>query len=459
MANIGNQLSTNNFVCDTFSGTGSQTTFTPLTFAPASVASIAVFVGGSYQAPTTYSLSGTSLVFASAPTAGTGNIRVLHLGTGSVSQVPADGSVSNTKIYATGTANSSTFLRGDNSWAVVDMNSITGDLTVSGNTTINGTGFTKIATGTTAQRPTSNGAGYIRYNTTLGYPEWYDTTSGTWSAFYSYAPYNAQVLVVAGGGGGGGRVGGGGGAGGVVYNSAFSLTPGVLYTATVGSGGAGGTGGNDGPEQDGSQGNPSSFPGVTTAIGGGAGKDGNSGKPGGPGGSGGAGGYNADPGGSGTPGQGNPGGTSSPYGSPYQYIKAGGGGAGAAGSNWNPSGIGGPGGAGAAYSVSGSSVTYGGGGGGGTHNPANGAGSGGPGGGGAAGASGGKNAGTNGTTNLGGGGGGASTDTGNSLKGGNGGSGIIILQYAGGQKGSGGTITSSGGNTIHTFTSTGTFTG
>jgi hypothetical protein len=34
----------------------------------------------------------------------------------------------------------------------------------------------------------------------------------------------------------------------------------------------------------------------------------------------------------------------------------------------------------------------------------------------------------------------------------------VIIRYAGAQRGSGGTVTSSGGYTIHTFTSSGTFT-
>jgi PKD repeat protein len=34
----------------------------------------------------------------------------------------------------------------------------------------------------------------------------------------------------------------------------------------------------------------------------------------------------------------------------------------------------------------------------------------------------------------------------------------VIIRYAGIQRGSGGTVTSSGGNTIHTFTSSGTYT-
>jgi hypothetical protein len=39
-----------------------------------------------------------------------------------------------------------------------------------------------------------------------------------------------------------------------------------------------------------------------------------------------------------------------------------------------------------------------------------------------------------------------------------GGSGIVIVRYLGGTRATGGTITSAGGYTIHTFTSSGTFT-
>jgi hypothetical protein len=41
--------------------------------------------------------------------------------------------------------------------------------------------------------------------------------------------------------------------------------------------------------------------------------------------------------------------------------------------------------------------------------------------------------------------------------GGAGGSGIVIISYLGSQRGTGGTVTSSGGYTIHTFTSSGTY--
>jgi hypothetical protein len=62
-------------------------------------------------------------------------------------------------------------------------------------------------------------------------------------------------------------------------------------------------------------------------------------------------------------------------------------------------------------------------------------------------------------TGSGGGGGGRTLNT-YSVVGmpGNGASGVAIVRYQGGQRGTGGTITSSGGYTYHTFTSSGTFT-
>jgi hypothetical protein len=58
-------------------------------------------------------------------------------------------------------------------------------------------------------------------------------------------------------------------------------------------------------------------------------------------------------------------------------------------------------------------------------------------------------------------------DSSNALRGtyGNGGSagsgnqGVFIIRYTGSQRGTGGTVTSSGGYTYHTFTATGTYTG
>jgi hypothetical protein len=92
MAYIGNEVTSIPFITDTFSGTGGQTAFT-LTRAPAGSASIAVFISGVYQPPGNYTLSGVTLNFSTAPSSGTNNIVVLHLGNGSATQVPSDGSV------------------------------------------------------------------------------------------------------------------------------------------------------------------------------------------------------------------------------------------------------------------------------------------------------------------------------------------------------------------------------
>jgi hypothetical protein len=62
---------------------------------------------------------------------------------------------------------------------------------------------------------------------------------------------------------------------------------------------------------------------------------------------------------------------------------------------------------------------------------------------------------TAGTVNTGGGGGGYGNGA---FSGAAGGSGIVIVRYLGAQRGTGGTVTSAGGFTIHTFTSSGTYT-
>lgn len=247
----------------------------------------------------------------------------------------------------------------------------------------------------------------------------------------------AKVLVVAGGGGSGGNGGGGGGGGGVV-NSPIAVFSGT-YAITVGVGVGGGNGGN------------SIFSGVTgtiTAIGGGAGGSRDSdfnGHLGGSGGGGGGAGSATSPG-AGTSGQGNAGGSG--YAGGGNAGPGGGGGAGSAGANGGDT-IGGNGGNGVVSSVSGSSVYYGGGGGGGLVGGFYGTpGIGGLGGGGNGASLG--NTGWNGVANTGGGAGGNANT---------GGSGIVIVSYPTNfMIASGGTITYSGGNTVHTFTSSGTFT-
>jgi len=99
MAYIGNQVSSVPFIIDTFSGTGSASVFGQLTRAPASVASIAVFISGVYKVPgVDYTLSGDLILFTTPPGAGTNNIVIHHMGNGSATSVPSDGSVTGAKL-------------------------------------------------------------------------------------------------------------------------------------------------------------------------------------------------------------------------------------------------------------------------------------------------------------------------------------------------------------------------
>ena len=98
MSYIGNTPTSIPFITDTFSGNASATSFTPLTRAPASTASIAVFISGTYQPPSAYTLSGVTITFVTPPPNAVGNIVVLHLGTGSATQVTSDGSVTLSKL-------------------------------------------------------------------------------------------------------------------------------------------------------------------------------------------------------------------------------------------------------------------------------------------------------------------------------------------------------------------------
>ena len=111
------------------------------------------------------------------------------------------------------------------------------------------TGATVFPKGTTAERPVSPEAGYIRFNTTDNVMETYDGTE--WKVLDTLVnEYSVDYLVVAGGASGGSN-GGGGGAGGYrnSYNNetsggnstsenSLSLTSGTSYTVTIGAGGA-----------------------------------------------------------------------------------------------------------------------------------------------------------------------------------------------------------------------------
>ena len=246
--------------------------------------------------------------------------------------------------------------------------------------------------------------------------------------FYGTAnTYDIQYLIVAGGGGGAGSAdnadgAGGGGAGGYRALTATLTAGGSGMTVTIGAGGSGngipwyvGNGASSG-------GNSSFNSNSATGGGGGGGKrngySGGSGGGGGhfrnanatySGGSGNAGGYTPAEGASGSNGY-----TYGSYHPNYGTIRGNGGAGGNLGTSdrtW----------------LNGTSYAYG------------------------------------GQTNNGGGGSANTGNGGNSRyqsygNGTTGGSGVVIIRYAGSQRGSGGTVTSSGGYTYHQFNSSGTYT-
>lgn len=276
-------------------------------------------------------------------------------------------------------------------------------------------------------------------DTTLTVGQWINVTASTVTKPATTATVN--VLAVGGGGGSGAAIyptntqGAGGGGGGKVNATTFSVSA-TAYTISVGAGGTHGKTDGTGATAGGTS-TITHVSGVTNTTDVSA--------------AGGNGGSNTDGSGGGS---GGTSGSAEAGGTKGASSGGGGGGDSAIGSNGN-GGTGGNGGNGTASSISGASVTYGGGGGGGGNAAGGNAGSGGAGAG-----QGGTGSGTAGTANTGGGAGGAAISTGTtSQAGSDGGSGVVIISYTTGAiTATGGTITTSGGNTIHTFTTSGTFT-
>jgi hypothetical protein len=348
--------------------------------------------------------------------------------------VNVNGKVEVTGINATGTPLSTTALFGNGTWQSVSVTPA--GVSDQNNTS---TGYFDLPTGTTAQRPASPTNGMVRFNTTLDYVEWYSATTGAWFPMYQSNGLSVDYIIVGGGGAGSNGTAGGGGGGGFLTGISVILTNSNIYPVVIGAGGAA----NPNTQSTGASGVSSSFNSFT-ALGGGYGA--NTGTNSSNGGNGGNGGGAANygnnyPQGSGTIGQGFAGAAS-------PDANGGGGGGGSGGAFVSATRNGGNG---AQSSISGTATYYSGGGGG-------------AGGSGDAG-TGGLGGGTNGVndstaasaaSNTGGGAGGGWSYA--SGRGGSGGSGIVIIKYSGTtQKATGGIITQSGGNTIHTFITSGNF--
>ncbi len=500
MSYVGNPITIGNLTSQLLNGGSSSYT---LNYSVGSNASISVFIDGVHQKPgTSYTVSATTLTFPGGATpSGTNNICVVFHSLPINLPTPGDGTITNAKvdnsaaiatskisgavtsIASHGLGTSATVDTGTSANQIVKLDGSAKIPAVDGSQLTNlPSDITKQGSDPTISTNPAGGVGTMILNTSSGKLfVCTDATAGAnvWKAGEDgtiQPSYAVDYLVVAGGGGAGGSqsgysAGGGGGAGGYrnTYNSetsggggssetALTLTPSTQYTVTVGAGGTGGVAGSSA----GVQGSNSVFSTITSTGGGKGGSAGAFGtnaaiSGGGAGGSGGGGqGYHTLTAGAGTANQGYGGGVY--YGNSGGNGMGAGGGAGAVGGN-GTSTAGGTGGVGVASSITGSSVfRAGGGGAGATPSAGNdpGEGLGGNGGGGAGNQ--GVSSGSAGTANTGGGGGGGAA----AYNGGNGGSGVVILRmptanYSSTTTGSP-TVTTSGSDTILTFTSSGSYT-
>lgn len=479
---------------NSFTGNGSNTAFT-LSTSVSNEDKTFVFIQGVYQEKSTYSISGTTLTFTTAPQNGY-SIEVMTftattIGGPSISAIDWQSSIKTANFtaaagegYFVNTTSNTVTVTLPASPSLGDKISIadyTGTFATN-NLTINPNG-NKIRGGTTAKVLNANNKAVklVFIDSTEG---WVVASSAS-DDDLGAPTYSIDALIVAGGGGAAQGAGnGGGGAGGLLTGTIANQSSGVQYTITVGAGGAIAnsgylTGGNDGSDSS------IAIAGGTThtSNGGGRGGAGTSTPTANAGGSGGGGGganinsTNTNGGasnqGNSSPltGHGNAGGNG---GGSNDYVGAGGGGAGAAGgvpSGAYPNIAAGDGGVGLTSTiisttnassqsvgeVSGGSVYFAGGGGGAAYSTSD-CGAGGLGGG-ADGVTG-SNPGNAGAANT--GGGGSGTQYGSNGSGGPGGSGVVILKmptsdYSGTTTGSPGVVTE-GTNTILVFKASGTYT-
>jgi len=176
-------LGATNVNIDNFSGNGSTTAFT-LTSDPSTENNTAVYISGVYQQKNTYSVSGTTLTFSTAPPTGTTNIEVAYatplaigtpsdgtvttakivdanvtaaklasgaavsnIGTGGITATELasnavttakilDANVTLAKLSATGTKNATTYLRGDDTFATLSQKLLQTVIVYSSNTRV-----------------------------------------------------------------------------------------------------------------------------------------------------------------------------------------------------------------------------------------------------------------------------------------------------------------------------------
>ena len=357
MSYIGKEPEFTQYPSKFFNGDGTAMTVS-LDYATPNDAALLVFIDGVRQDTSAYNCVGTSLTFTGSVPSGTNNVQVVHMGLLVDVGVPADDTISTAKIQddavtadklansinteiaantakvtnathtgdvtgataltiaadavdiamlsATGTASSSTFLRGDNSWQTAGVSTLAAltDATVSAADPAADSDPSAVGH---LWLNSSSGESYVCIDATAGANAWQNIGDGTGSiglvtatggttSTYSSGGVNYKahtftssgnfvvstggqcdiMIVGAGGGGGGGNCGSscgsiaaGGGGGSVLYKTGHAVTA-QTYALVIGAGGAGGVY----PNSTATQGASSTGFGETATGGGGGSNDG-----------------------------------------------------------------------------------------------------------------------------------------------------------------------------------------
>jgi len=93
-------------------------------FTPISPQALVISVDGVIQAPDSYTISAATITFGVSMASTLTNDFIVHNGVGLITE-PSDASVTAAKLSTSGTASSSTFLRGDMAWSTVTVGELT----------------------------------------------------------------------------------------------------------------------------------------------------------------------------------------------------------------------------------------------------------------------------------------------------------------------------------------------
>ena len=95
-----------------------------IAFTPISVQALVISVDGVIQDPSSYTISGATITFGVSMASTLTNDFIVHNGVGLITE-PGDSTVTAAKLSTTGSASSSTYLRGDMAWSAVTVGELT----------------------------------------------------------------------------------------------------------------------------------------------------------------------------------------------------------------------------------------------------------------------------------------------------------------------------------------------